>query len=649
MKRYFEVIFLSIFISSIKIFSQDIANDLDSLLTNIKVNTASKYWQTVSEAPASISIISSNEIEAYGFKTVAEALRTVKGLYISDDKNYTYLGVRGFSRPTDYLNRVLVLLNGHSTNDNIYGGAYIDRNLAIDMNTIDRIEIVRGPSSVLYGNSAMLAIINIITKNNLSPDNFSSSFQAGSYNSYQGSVSLSKEFSNGFNFFLSGMLGDKKGENLYFQEFDSDTTNHGIAENLDWEKNHGFLLSASYGDISMNSYYTHRDKGLPTASYGINFNDSRAHTIDEQGFLELKYDKQLSPSQNLMVRGYYDNFFYNGFWPYDVLQVDKTIGKTLGLEVKFLWDILENYRLTLGTEIKNNIKAHYFYSSDDIVLYSDNYPFKNYGFYLQNEYQINTNVALTLGLRLDKFSNIGTVLTPRVAVLLFPFKTSTLKLLYGEAYRAPNIYELNINDPYGGYLGNLSLVSEKIQTVEMIWEEKLSKFIFGSVSMYQYLMNNLIDLKTMPDISLTQFENSGKVNAKGIEAELTAKFMNGLNTFINYSFQSAKDKYSDKIISNSPQHLIKLGVIYPLAENVSIASDLLYESSRKTVYDTETKPYFLINTNLTVKKVFNHFNLHFKINNLLNTGYKLPGGLEHLQESIIQTYRNYYIKIDFTL
>ena len=646
MKKYINLSFLFLFIISIKILSQDIEDDLDSLLS-MKINTASKYWQTISEAPASITVISAKEFEAYGFNTIAEALRTVKGLYISDDKNYSYLGVRGFSRPTDYLNRVLVLLNGHSMNDNIYGGAYIDGNFAIDMNSISRIEIVRGPGSVLYGNSAMLAVINIITKENLSPNNFYSSFQRGSYGLYQGSFNLSKEFSNGLNFFLSGMLGDKKGENLYFQEFDSDSTNRGIAENLDWEKNHGLYLSANFKGFSLNSFYSHRNKGLPTASYGISFNDSRAHTIDEQGFIELKYNNQLSQSNSLMVRGYYDYFFYNGFWPYDVIQVDKSDGKTLGLEVKFLWDILENYRITFGTEIKNNIKADYYYGTDDITFYSENYPYNNYGLYLQNEYEFSSNLSFTFGLRLDKFSNIGTVLTPRIAVLLYPFKSSTIKLLYGDAYRAPNIYELNINDPYGGYFGNSSLKSEKIQTIEVVWEEKLSKYFFGSISMYRFTMDNLIDLKSFSDNSLTQFENSGKVKANGIEAELNAKLTNGISTFINYSIQSAKDDISGKRISNSPQHLFKLGIIFPLIENISFASDMLYESSRQTVYETETKQYFLVNTNLLIKNIFKHFDICFKINNLLNTGYKLPGGLEHLQESIIQPYRNFNLKLGF--
>jgi outer membrane receptor for ferrienterochelin and colicins len=646
MKIKFIVFFiLLIFIT--KIFPEDSPDDLDSLLTNIKINTASKYWQTVSEAPASITLISSKEIEAYGFKNIAEVLRTVKGFYISDDKNYSYLGVRGFSRPTDYLDRILVMLNGHSTNDNIYGGAFIGNELAVDMNSISRIEIVRGPGSVLYGNSAMLAVINIITKDNISPNNFYSSFQAGSYGFYQGSFNFSEEFSNGFNFFLSGLLGSKKGENLYFQEYDTDSTNHGLAENLDWEKYHGLSFSANYNELSLTSFLTHRNKGLPTASYGISFNDNRAHTIDEQSFIELKYNKQISQSKNLMIRGYYDNYFYNGFWPYEVLQVDKSEGKTLGFEVKFLWDLLENYRITLGSEYKNNIKAHYYYGTDNVTFFSDNYPYTNYGFYFQNEYEISTNISFTFGLRLDRFSNIGTVLTPRAAVLIYPFKSSTLKLLYGEAYRAPNIYELNIKDPYGGYLGNSSLKSERIQTIELVWEEKLSKYIFGSISMYRYSMENLIDLKSIPDSYLNQYENSGKINARGIEAELNAKLINGMNTYINYSIQSAKDKFSEKRISNSPQHMFKFGIIYPLFENFSIASDMQYESSRLTVYDTETKPYFLINSNCMIKNIFNHFNIHFKINNILNTGYKLPGGLEHLQESIIQPYRNYNLKLEF--
>src|SRR5581483_5111330 len=90
-----------------------------------KVYSASKYEQSVTQAPASVSIVSADDIRKFGYRTLAEILRSIRGVYVSDDRNYSYVGVRGFLRPGDYNSRVLVLIDGHRMNDNIYDGAYV--------------------------------------------------------------------------------------------------------------------------------------------------------------------------------------------------------------------------------------------------------------------------------------------------------------------------------------------------------------------------------------------------------------------------------------------------------------------------------------------------------------------------------------------
>jgi len=136
---------------------------LDSLL-NTRISAASKYAQTSAEAPASVTIITSDDIRNHGYRDLQEVLETVRGFYVSNDRNYPYLGVRGFSRPTDYNNRVLLLIDGNTMNEQVWGGTPIGSDLPINLDAVERIEVVRGPGSVLYGTSAMFGIINIVTK-----------------------------------------------------------------------------------------------------------------------------------------------------------------------------------------------------------------------------------------------------------------------------------------------------------------------------------------------------------------------------------------------------------------------------------------------------------------------------------------------------
>ncbi len=127
------------------------------------VIAAVRYRQRVGEAPSSVTIITAREIAQYGWRTLPEVFRSVRGFYVSEDRNYSYLGVRGFSRPGDFNIRILGLLNGHTLNDDIYQGFLLGRESGIDLDLVERIEIVRGPGSALYGTSAFFAVVNIIT------------------------------------------------------------------------------------------------------------------------------------------------------------------------------------------------------------------------------------------------------------------------------------------------------------------------------------------------------------------------------------------------------------------------------------------------------------------------------------------------------
>src|SRR5689334_22849264 len=125
---------------------------------------ASKFLQQASDAPTSVTVITAEQIQKYGYRTLADVLRSVRGFYVIYDRNYTYVGVRGFSRPGDYNARILFLLDGHRVNDNVYDGAYVGSEFPVDVDLIERIEIIRVPNSSIYGTGAFVAVINVITK-----------------------------------------------------------------------------------------------------------------------------------------------------------------------------------------------------------------------------------------------------------------------------------------------------------------------------------------------------------------------------------------------------------------------------------------------------------------------------------------------------
>ena len=135
-----------------------------------RVFGASERSQPVTEAPASVSFITAEDIARYGYRTLADILHGVRGMYVSDDRNFSFLGARGFGKPGDYNSRILLLVNGHRVNDNVFGQAEIGAEFGLDPATFERVEIIRGPASSLYGDSAFFAVVNVITKTGASLD-----------------------------------------------------------------------------------------------------------------------------------------------------------------------------------------------------------------------------------------------------------------------------------------------------------------------------------------------------------------------------------------------------------------------------------------------------------------------------------------------
>ena len=632
---------------------------LDSLL-DVKISSASKYEQTASQAPASVTIITAEDIERYGYQTLDEVLMSVRGFYISNDRNYAYVGVRGFGRPTDYNNRILLLINGHSMNENVYGSALIGSEFGLSLNMIERIEIVRGPGSALYGTNAMFAVMNIITKKGSTVDGLKVTAEIGSYGSRQSTIRLGQEFDNGMEVFLSAMFSDVKGQDLYFQEYDGPSTNDGFATGLDWDKPRGIFATMKTGEFTFQGGISSREKGIPTGSYMTVFNDPASKTYDERAFLESKYDHDFDADKNVMMRVFFDRYYYGGTYPYtDDLQFDATNNHVVGSELQLRWDIRSNNRLIIGTEYRNNYSADYRLWNNTFSYFDQNFPFFNVTMYLQDEFQVREDLALLFGLHWDKYSTVEGVVTPRGAVIYNPFHSSTLKLLYGEAYRTPNVYEMHYEDSLAGMKANPDLQPERIRTVEVILEQRLSKGLSGSISIYENSMSNLIDPSMDLIDSLLVFKNIGEVKGIGMEFELNLRHNSGMSGYASYAIQRSENAITGQHLTNSPSHLGRLGIVYPFLQHFSLGVQFNYESERTTVYGSTTDPVFLTSLNFLIKpqlksennisKVLNHLQCSLHLRNLFDAGYETPGGLEHQQPAIAQNRRNMSIKLQYRL
>ena len=279
---------------------------------------ASKYEQRLSEAPASVSIVTAEEIRKYGYRNLEDILDSVRGLYTTNDRNYGYLGVRGFNRPGDYGTRILLLLDGQRLNDGLYDSPVIDREFFVDVDLIDRVEVIRGTGSSLYGSNAVLGVVNVITKQGRDFKGAALAASKGSQDSTEQRVSYGNKYSNGLEMLISGTNFDTDGDDrLYFPEFDDPATNNGVAVNADDEETKSLFTKISYSDFTFQMTYNDREKRFPTASYDTVFNDRRNKTDDEQWRLFLNYNHSFANQVELNADINYGRYDYHGDYVYD--------------------------------------------------------------------------------------------------------------------------------------------------------------------------------------------------------------------------------------------------------------------------------------------------------------------------------------------
>ena len=285
------------------------------------VTAASKFEQDSREAPASISIISREEIERFGYRTLGEALNAARGIFTSYDRNYTYVAVRGFTVPGDYNTRILLLVDGHRLNDNVADATYVGTESALDMSVVDRIEIIRGAASSLYGTNAFYGVINVITRNGRSLQGGEVQADAGTFDSYRARAVFGERAPSGCWSTWSAAGCTARAAAIYFAEFDSPETNNGVAAGLDGDRSGSAFAKISYQGWSLQAGLQDRKKEVPTASYGTNFDDPRLETQDS---MRSPWPGTPIPSRissRFDVSLAFDRHRYQGTYPYeDVVQ-----------------------------------------------------------------------------------------------------------------------------------------------------------------------------------------------------------------------------------------------------------------------------------------------------------------------------------------
>lgn len=619
---------------------------------------ASERLQPVTEAPASVSFITAEEIARHGYRTLADILRGVRGMYVTDDRNFSLIGTRGFAKPGDYNSRVLLLINGHRVNDNVFGQAEIGAEFGLDPAMFERVEIIRGPASSLYGDSAFFAVINVITKSGASLGGGTVTLEAGTLGTQLARASVGHAFANGVDLALSGTVESSDGvRRLYFPAFDTPATNNGVAEGLDGEAVRQFYGRLEFKSLTMTAAYGTRRRDVPTASFGTLFNEQewREQTTDRHTLLDAEYERSFNGT-GVTVRGAYDRFTYDGTYPFAGATPDagtmvghnNVVGSrwTAGLGLTRAFQ--GRHTVRAGAEFIDNLRQDQMSRIVDPPIELADLPRSSlqHAVYLQDEFRVSRWLLVNAGLRYDGYEEFKRV-TPRTALIVMPSSTQSLKYLYGSAFRAPNAYELNTI-----YFGDRvqALDPEAIGTHELVWERYTNDWLRTAVSAYWYRADRLITVVPDPAAFLgVSFVNQGEVRAQGLELEAQMRLRGRSQALISYGLQHAEDQDTETVLPNSPRHMLKsrVSIPGPLARS-TVALEGHYLSSRLTPVGTQVGRKLTFNLHV-VQPLGRTWELFGGLHNLLDAEYSDPASSQHLQDAIPQNGRTARIGLRWNL
>jgi iron complex outermembrane receptor protein len=626
------------------------ATDLSTLsleaLLETEVISASRYRQKAIEAPAAVSTVTADDIRQFGYRSLTDILGSMRGLYTTYDRNYHYLGTRGFSTPGDYNSRILLLVDGVRYNDNIYDQAAIGSDFNIDVALIERVEFVSGPGSSVYGPNAFFGVINVITKQGSDLPGFTVAGDFTSGGASRGRLTQGGKNEQGTEWLFSASRLSSRGKDLYFPEFDTPATHNGWARGLDTDRSTTLFAKVKHDAWTLTATHGSNDKGIPTASYGQDFNDPAAKTNDQRTNLNLEYASQPRDDLAVTARAYTGRYTYSGDYVYNgEINRDEATGQWWGSELQLVSTRYAGHKLVAGGEFRRDVRIeqrNYDLGSSTVNLDSQRSG-SVFGLYGQDEISLAPDWLLNLGLRYDHHSAMGGTVNPR-AGLIYQWQPETaVKLLYGSAYRPPNGYERDyITNSSGGTKPGPNLDAETTRSTELVLEHALASGQRWLWTLFHNDVRNLIVTRLDPLDGLYFFENIRGARAVGSEVEWEGRWQNGIRLKTSASWQRVEDKESGEIVKNSPRGLFKLQLSGPLIAHWRYGLENVATTSRQAPQG-EAPGYWITNLNLLSTSLAKGLEVSVGVRNLFDQKFHDPAGAEHTQIRLQQDGRVFRI------
>ncbi len=632
-----------------------------------EVNAASRSTEGVEDAPSSVSIIPSRELRAMNYPTIAEAVRGVQGVYTWNDRSYQTVGFRGLGRLGGYGNRVLVLVDGHPLNDDWLGSSYVGYDARVGLDDVERIEIVRGPGSVLYGTNAFSGVINLVTRKPTTRGGEAglSTVETGVA---RGRVRANVPLGKDGGLWTSASVAHGNGRNIYFPELDQ--TSRG-ADGFEA----GTLEGRYYKSwFSAAWYLQSHHKRLPTGEYDTLLGDPRTEQTDSRASLELKAEPRWNEVVRTMTRVHANHYRFDGGYARlpekGGLETDTFRGTWFGVEQRIEIEPSSLFKLTVGGEGQLHVEVRERARDESGSFLDDKRPYQVGAGYALVDLKPSERFHVSAGARLDAYSTFGRSINPRLALVAKPYDGGNTKLMLGKAFRAPSVYELYYND--GGFtqIPSPNIGPENIYSAELEHAHRFSPTVAGTAAVFCNYAQNLVSTAGAAEEGdpLRYVNARAPIATLGAELGLRRDWRQGYMLAASYSFQRSRFLDGDSMssllgfkqspdfrrVANSPEHLGSIkGALPLLGRALTLASRLTLESGRfdrneGAADEPQTKgdAFAIWDIVITGREERHRFSWSAGVYNAFDWRYSLPVSVEFPQRSILQDGRTFLFSAD---
>jgi len=563
MSRKILILAFFIFVSE-KIFAQvadtlsidDLFNmNLEELL-NVQIEVSTNGTTDVFNTPSTVTLIDQNQIKLFGFTTIAEALRSVAGIDVMQtiiDRNVTTS--RGVLQ-NFYANKILFMINNIPTYQPVNGDGHLER---ISLNDVERIEVLKGPASVLYGSNAYTGVVNIILRQN----------EKFTVNGYGGAGYRKKYFAgvnlvytkNNFSMFISANSGSEE-KNGYLMKNKKGAYYNGnstfVYYDNEYVTNFNTLLKYKNHSFYANTFnFNHSYLGAePSYRSGAN------RLVKNYGILvNYRFEEEVNKKLRFNVDLTYDYFTRELPLSQDFSNITITTGGRLDGRINIVYDYSENIKLesgfnyelrkSLAQETRNGI-------TDELIRVNQKGADDIYeaSLYTQLYYKLNA-FRFSAGARYTKNQLFWNNISLRFTGVYSIGKKEAVKFIYGESFRAPTLLEMFFWHPT--VVGNKNLLPEKSKSYELVYLKGIKDLYFqvlGYYAIYTDMIERYTDLSGPP----SKYRNTSSVKGYGIEAEIKYNLKNSFNFFANYSYISGVKESDEKIFKYVPNHKLSFGI-----------------------------------------------------------------------------------------